>query len=201
MNEWEATDSGSQGLMISVSFTHYEDEIVLSHRCSFPSLAVQEATMLSIKYPFQPRPCQYTPDPPIHHVLFDLLIQTETETGFLSRPKLSLYAAHLTCYWSSFELGLVLITLDCGSDISFWPLFHLGNSSGSVPGLEARVLLCSVCLPAPSPPRNKITGPASPRLCPLLLLCALGLAHGAHAATFVPRPFLFFFLCLFEFER
>lgn len=159
MNEWEATDSGSQGLMVCVSFTHHEDEIVLSHRCSFPPLVVQGATMLSIKYPFQPSPCQYIPDPPIHHVLFDLLIQTETETGFLSRPKLSLYPAHLTCYWSSFELGLVLLTLDCGSDISFWPLFHLGNPSGSSPGLEARVLLCSVCLPAPSPPRNKITGP------------------------------------------
>ena len=115
--------------------------------------------MLSTKYPFQPRPCQYIPDPPIHHVLFDLLMQTETETGFLSRPKLSLSPAHLTCYWSSFELGLVLLTLDCGSDISFWPLFRLGSSSDSIPGLGTLVLLCLVCLPAPSPPRNKTIGP------------------------------------------
>ena len=93
-----------------------------------------------------------------------------------------------------------------------WPPFHLGNSLNSIPGVGTPVLLCSACLSAPSPCRNKLSrGPPvvpaltdSPVLCRLLLPCALGHAHvgvpgcSLVAAAFLPRSFPFFHLCRFD---
>lgn len=171
--------------------------------------------MLSIKCPFQPRPYRHTRDPPRRHGLFDLFTQADPEMGILSRPKLSLYPAHLNFYWSLFELDCVLLTLDHGSDVSFWPPFHLSNSLNSIPGMGIPVLLCSACLSAPSPHRNKISqGPPvvpaltdSPVLCRLHLPSALGHAHvgvpgcSLVAPAILPRSFPFFHPCRFDSEH